>query len=86
MAKWKKFANSLSLRLLNRMLGKADSPIDAKAEMTRILSDPAKYPVLASNADNVQLVYLASAPNNNPVNQNRRTRDDHRVSKTLVDK
>lgn len=86
MGKWKKFANSLSLRLLNRMLGKADAPVDAKAEMTRILSDPAKYPVLASNADNVQLVYLASAPNNNPLNQNRKTRDDHRVSKTLVDK
>ena len=86
MTGWKKFANSLSLRLLNRMLGKADSPIDAKAEMTRILSDPAKYPVLASNADIVQLTYLADAPNNNPVNQNRKTRDDHRVSKTLVDK
>ncbi len=86
MSKWKKFANSLSLRLLNRMLGRTDSPIDAKAEMTRILSDPAKYPVMASNADNVQLAFLASAPNNNPINQNRKTRDDHRVSKTLVDK
>ncbi|MBC3784246.1 SusD/RagB family nutrient-binding outer membrane lipoprotein [Spirosoma utsteinense] len=85
MSKWKKFANSLSLRLLNRMLGKADSP-NAKTEMERILSDPAKYPVMASNADNVQLMYLAAAPNNNPLNQNRKTRDDHRVSKTLVDK
>ena len=85
MGKWKKFANSLSLRLLNRMLGKADAPT-AKAEMERILGDPAKYPVLASNADNVQLVYLAAAPNNNRVNENRKTRDDHRVSKTLVDK
>lgn len=86
MSRWKKFANSLSLRLLNRMLGRTDSPIDAKVEMTRILSDPAKYPVMASNADNVQVVFLASAPNNNPINQNRKTRDDHRVSKTLVDK
>lgn len=85
MSKWKKFANSLSLRLLNRMLGKADAPT-AKTEMERILSDPTKYPIMASNADNAQLVYLAAAPNNNPINQNRKTRDDHRVSKTLVDK
>ena len=41
--KWKKFANSLSLRLLNRMLGKTDAAIDVKAEINRILSDPAKY-------------------------------------------
>ncbi|MBO0933039.1 SusD/RagB family nutrient-binding outer membrane lipoprotein [Fibrella aquatilis] len=86
MTGWKKFANSLSLRLLNRMVGKSDSPIDTKAEMTRILSDPTKYPVLTSNADNIQLTYLADAPNNNPTNQNRKTRDDHRVSKTLIDK
>ncbi len=83
--KWKKLANSLSLRLLNRMLGKSGAAIDAKAEMTRILSDPAKYPVMASNADVAQLVYLAR-PNNNPVNENRRTRDDHRISATLLDK
>lgn len=86
LTKWKKFANSLSLRLLNRMLNKADAPIDVKAEINRILSDPAKYPVLASNADNVQLNYLAAAPNNNPINENRKTRDDHRVSATLVNK
>jgi hypothetical protein len=81
MTKWKKFANSLSLRLLNRMLGKSDSPMDAKAEMTRILSDPAKYPVMASNADVAQLIYLA-----HPNNENRRTRDDHRISAILLDK
>lgn len=86
LTRWKKFANSLSLRLLLRMLNKADAPIDVKAEINRILSDPAKYPVLASNADNVQLNYLAAAPNNNPINENRKTRDDHRVSATLVNK
>ncbi|QJW91118.1 SusD/RagB family nutrient-binding outer membrane lipoprotein [Spirosoma taeanense] len=86
LAKWKKFANSLSLRILNRMLGKADAPIDVKAEINRILSDPTKYPVLASNADNVQLNYLDATNNNNPINQNRKTRDDHRVSATLVNK
>jgi len=86
MDKWKKFANSLSLRLLNRMLDKSDAPIDVKAEMERISSDPAKYPVFTSNDDIVALKYLAAQPNNNPINQNRITRDDHRVSATLVDK
>ncbi|MFD2571202.1 SusD/RagB family nutrient-binding outer membrane lipoprotein [Spirosoma soli] len=86
LTKWKKFANSLSLRMLNRMLGKADAPIDVKAEINRILSDPTKYPVFTSNSDNVQLNYLAAAPNNNPINENRKTRDDHRVSATLVNK
>lgn len=86
LTKWRKFANGLSLRILNRMLGKADSPIDAKAEIERILKDPAKYPVPAANADIVQLVYLAAAPSNNPVNENRKTRDDHRIGATLVNK
>ncbi len=85
MTKWKKFANSLSLRLLNRMVGKSGLSIDPKSEMTRILSDPTKYPVMTSNADIAQLVYLAR-PNNNPINENRRTRDDHRVSATMMDK
>ena len=82
MLKWKKFANSLSLRILNRMNGK----VDVTADINRILNDPAQYPVIASNADNVQLNYLAGVPNNNPINENRKTRDDHRVSATLVNK
>jgi hypothetical protein len=86
MLKWKKFANSLSLRLLSRMIDKADAPINVKSEITRILSDPAKYPVLTSVSDNVQLNYLDATNNQNPVNVNRKTRDDHRVSATIVDK
>lgn len=86
LTKWRKFANSLSLRILNRMLGKSDAPINVRTEIERILKDPAKYPVLASNSDIVQLVYLSAAPSNNPVNENRKTRDDHRVGATLVNK
>ncbi len=86
MNKWKKFANTLSLRLLSRMIDKADAPINVKTEITRILSDPAKYPVITSVADNIQLNYLDATNNQNPVNVNRKTRDDHRVSATLVDK
>lgn len=86
LVKWKRFANSLSLRILNRMLSKTDAAMDVKTEINRILSDPAKYPVIGSNAENIQLNYLDATNNNNPINQNRKTRDDHRVSATLVNK
>jgi len=86
LTKWKKFANSLSLRLLSRMIDKADAPINVKTEIARILGDPAKYPVISSVSDNIQLNYLDATNNQNPVFVNRRTRDDHRVSATLVNK
>jgi len=81
--KWKKFANSLRMRLLLRMSSKDAAYVTA--ELTRMVGDPATYPVFESNDDNAQLVYLGSLPNNNPINENRKTRDDHRVSKTVID-
>jgi len=80
---WKKFANSLKLRLLLRMSGK-DAGF-ATTEMTKILADPGTYPIFESNEDNAALQYLGSFPNNHPWNENRKTRDDHRVSKTIID-
>jgi hypothetical protein len=81
--KWKKFANSLRMRLLLRMSGK--DAATATAELTKMVGDPSTYPIFESNDDNAALKYLGSAPNNHPMNENRKTRDDHRVSKTLVD-
>jgi hypothetical protein len=84
-AKWKMFANSLRLRLLLRMSGVASVQDYAKAEMQKIVGDPTNYPIFESNADNAALAYLGSAPNNHPWNENRKTRDDHRVSNTIID-
>jgi hypothetical protein len=81
--KWKKFANSLRLRLLLRMSGRSADV--ATAEMTKMINDPTTYPIFESNDDNAALQYLGSAPNNNPINENRKTRDDHRVSKNFID-
>jgi hypothetical protein len=78
---WKKFANSLRLRLLMRRSDRVAPTTD----ITAIVNDPVTYPIFTSNTDNAALKYLGSAPNNNPINENRKTRDDHRVSKTLVD-
>lgn len=81
--KWKKFASSLRMRLLLRMSTKDKAFVTA--EMKKMIADPVKYPLFASNADNASLVYLGSAPNNHPINENRKTRDDHRLSKTMID-
>ena len=79
--KWKKFANSLKVRYLLRISDRKDP----SSELLKMLGSPAKYPMFESNDDDAQLQYLASAPNNNPRNENRKTRDDHRVSKTFTD-
>ncbi|RAV99910.1 SusD/RagB family nutrient-binding outer membrane lipoprotein [Pseudochryseolinea flava] len=96
---WKKFANSLRLRLLLRMSDR--DPGFVTTEMTEIVSTPATYPIFESHdalyeaddevyADNTPddmayLKYLGSAPNNNPIHENRKTRDDHRVSENFID-
>jgi hypothetical protein len=81
LTKWRKFANSLKLRLLMRRSDR----VAPSTDITAIVKDPATYPIFASNSDNAALIYLGSAPNNNPINENRKTRDDHRVSKTIID-
>lgn len=81
LTKWRKFANSLKLRLLMRRSDR----VAPTADISAMVKDPATYPIFTSNADNAALIYLGSAPNNNPINENRKTRDDHRVSKTIID-
>lgn len=80
---WKKFANSLRLRLLLRM--SARDAAFVTTEMSAMVADDATYPVFEGNEDNAALIYLGSAPNNNPINENRKTRDDHRVSANFID-
>ncbi len=84
MSRWKKFSNSLSLKLLVKMLGKTDTGIDVKSEIERILKDPVKYPVFTAYEDAAVMTFLTDAPNNNPINQNRKSRDDFRISATLL--
>ena len=84
--KWKKFANSLRLRLANRQAAK--KPAESKTIMAEILSDATKYPVFTSNADNASLKTTEVLSSNNEfylvmVND---SRTDWSMSKTLVDK
>ncbi len=79
MLKWQKFANSLRLRILMRM-SDADEGT-ASSGINSILSSGA--PIFESHDDNAQLTYMAY-PNNNPVNDFARTREDHKVSHTTL--
>jgi hypothetical protein len=78
-AKWKKFANSLRARMALRM-SKAD-PAKAATELTAAFAGG----VMTSNADNATLVWPGDGVFDNPWSANFATRDDHRLSKTLVD-
>ncbi|WKN29666.1 SusD/RagB family nutrient-binding outer membrane lipoprotein [Porifericola rhodea] len=79
MAKWKKFANSLKMRVAIRM---ADvEPALAETAITEALAAG----VFEGNADNALLRYATSVPNNNPLNEDRKTRADFAASEPLVD-
>ena len=61
--KWKKFANSLSLRIANRVKHKLP---EATERITEIINNPNTYPVMGSNSDNACLSYSPTAPNEAP--------------------
>ena len=78
-AKWVKFANSLRARMALRM-SNADAA-KAAAELSAAFSAG----VMTSNADNAMLAWPGDGVFDNPWASNFATRDDHRVSKTLLD-
>lgn len=58
LTKWKKFANSLHLRLLLRISSKED----VSSRMNAIVDNPSKYPIFTSNSDNAIYMYSGSYP------------------------
>lgn len=79
--RWKKFANSLKLRVALRIADR--DPQTAKTVISELATDKNNF--IASNDEIAQLIYLSS-PNQNPVARDRETRDDYRVSKSIVDR
>ncbi|HRE52278.1 MAG TPA: SusD/RagB family nutrient-binding outer membrane lipoprotein [Flavitalea sp.] len=63
--KWKKFANSLKLRLLLRS-SKRDGELNISQQINEILSNPESRPVFTSTADDAILRYPGSFPYFNP--------------------
>jgi len=56
--KWKKYCNSLRLRLLTRVSDNSTFSARATSEIAAILGNPTGYPVITDNADNVQINVL----------------------------
>lgn len=52
---WKKYCNSLRLRILTRVSGVPAMQARTNTEIGSIVADPAKYPVVSSNAENIQI-------------------------------
>ncbi|MEB0249164.1 SusD/RagB family nutrient-binding outer membrane lipoprotein, partial [Mucilaginibacter sp. 5B2] len=80
-ALWKKFANSLRLRIALRIADR--EPDKAKQVLADIQAEGSGY--ISVNTETAQLVYMSS-PNQNPISNLFDTRDDYRISKTVVDK
>ncbi|MBA4055656.1 MAG: SusD/RagB family nutrient-binding outer membrane lipoprotein [Marivirga sp.] len=72
-AKWKKFCNSLRLRLLLR-ISKRNGEINVNEQINMILGDPVKYPVFTGNSDDAIFRYPGTFPYFNPY-YNARTLD-----------
>ena len=81
--RWVKFANSLQLKLLNRVSSANDFPIDIAAKMTEVM----QRPIFTGNDDFAYLAHSATRPSNNEWNEVvvNGGRDDWRASGTLVD-
>lgn len=79
--KWKRLVNSLRLRIALRISDK--EPALAKQAAIDATSDAAG--LLSSNADTFKFTYISS-PQQNPASAWFETRDDFRISKTIVDK
>lgn len=60
MDKWRKFNNSLYLRLLMRVSGRPE--MNAGTKISDVLNNPSLYPIFTSNADNATVVFSGSDP------------------------
>lgn len=52
---WKKYCNSLRLRMLTRVSSVPEFSSRAQAELNELVSNPAAYPLVTSNDDNIKL-------------------------------
>lgn len=80
-AAWRRFANTLRARLALRLINV--DPATAASELQKALSGPGG--VFSSNEDNATLAWPGDGVFNNDWSDNFQTRDDHRLSRTLMD-
>jgi hypothetical protein len=83
LTKWKKFCNSLRLRVAIRISNINSGT--AKSIIEEIMGNPTKYPIFTSNTDNAFFNWASSTPYQEPWYNDFKTRDDHGISKPMVD-
>jgi hypothetical protein len=85
--KWKKFCNSLKLRLLLR-ISKRNGEVNVNEQINAILADANKYPVFTGNTDDAIFKYPGTFPYFNPYYNARQLdwRDGTYITKFFVDK
>lgn len=84
--KWKKLINSFSLRILMSLSKKeSDASLNIKQRFNEIISQPAKYPLMASNADNGRLPFYNITDNQYPYFNNNSMKTDFYLDSTFVD-
>lgn len=63
---WKKFGNTLALRLLLRILDR-DGEIDVKTRIQKIVNNPSEYPLFKSNSESAFVEVTGVAPFDTPI-------------------
>lgn len=79
-AAWQRFANTLHARMALRLINV--DPATAASELQKALNGPGG--VFRSNSDNAVMKWPGDGVFNNSWSDNFKTRDDHRISKTLM--
>lgn len=83
---WKKLINSYTLRVLMSLSKKeADATLNIKQRFNEIVSNPAKYPLISSNAENGRLTYYNITGNQYPFFNDNSMKTDYYMDSTFVD-
>ncbi len=78
--KWRKFANSLRLRIHMRLSDR----VDPSSALQQILANATNNPIITSNEDNAALQYLPEVPNQHPLYTTRSgSFDEYRLSENM---
>jgi hypothetical protein len=84
--KWKKLINSFTLRVLMSLSKKeANATLNIKQRFNEIVSNPAKYPLMASNSDNGALPFHNITGNQYPYYNSNSMKTDFYLDSSFVD-
>jgi hypothetical protein len=87
LAKWKMYTNSLRVRMLARVSDVPDFQARVASEGTEIMNNPAQFPVVATNADNIQITVtdLSSPINSTSFRGGLEDWDGNLAGKAMID-